>query len=478
MSLLFIPLYIKFMGIESYGLIGIFVVLSTLAGILDMGLSGTLNREMARLSALPGKEQEMRDLARSLEVIYWIASILIGVVIMLMSPVIAQHWVKAEQLSIRTIEQSIMMMGIVVLLVCPAGYYSGGLLGLQRHVLYNGINVIMSTFRYAGAVLVLWLIVPTIQAFFLWQMIVSVIHTFFLAIFFWMRLPGSHHPAIFQKQLLHGIWKFAAGIGGTTILGIFLTQMDKIILSKLLPLNVFGYYALSSVVAMSLFRLSWPVFYSIYPRLTQLVSLNDQEGLRHLYHKGCQFMAILILPASAMIAWFSYEILLLWTQNTQTAEKAHLLVSILVLGTALNALLQLPTALQWASGWTRLSFFKSLVAVVFFVPLIISLTSNFGAVGAASSWLILNVGYILLEIPIMHHRLLPKEQWQWYVQDVLIPLVIALVIAASGKLIITPSLTQPMLLINLIIMSAFTLGITAMITPETRCQILEQFRRR
>ena len=47
MSLAFVPLYIKFMGIESYGLVGIFASLLALFGLLDMGLSTTLNRELA-----------------------------------------------------------------------------------------------------------------------------------------------------------------------------------------------------------------------------------------------------------------------------------------------------------------------------------------------------------------------------------------------------------------------------------------------
>ena len=55
MSLAFVPLYIKFMGIESYGLIGIFATLQAMFVLLDMGLSATLNREMARLSVLPGR---------------------------------------------------------------------------------------------------------------------------------------------------------------------------------------------------------------------------------------------------------------------------------------------------------------------------------------------------------------------------------------------------------------------------------------
>lgn len=62
MSLAFIPLYIHFMGIEAYGLVGIFITLLTVFGLLDMGLSATLNREMARLSVCHEKTQEMRNL--------------------------------------------------------------------------------------------------------------------------------------------------------------------------------------------------------------------------------------------------------------------------------------------------------------------------------------------------------------------------------------------------------------------------------
>ena len=70
MGLVFVPLYIHFLGIEAYGLIGIFATLLALFGLLDMGLSGTLNREMARLAVREGNAQEMRDLVRTLEIPY------------------------------------------------------------------------------------------------------------------------------------------------------------------------------------------------------------------------------------------------------------------------------------------------------------------------------------------------------------------------------------------------------------------------
>jgi len=474
MALVFVPFYIKFMGVESYGLVGIFVMLHAMTGLLDVGLSGTLNREMARLSVMQGKEQEVRNLVRSLEVIYWGIALVIGVLVMAASPLIAHYWVKAEQLSSSTVEQAILIMGFTLMLFWPISFYSGGLIGLQRHVILNMITIVISTLRGVGAVAVLWLISPTIQAFLFWQIFVSAIHTFLLVTFFWRKLPKSGSKPVFQKQLLKGVWRFAAGVGGTTILGIALTQMDKIILSKMLSLEMFGYYTLASVIAMSPLRLSVPLFSSIYPRFTQLVSLGDQENLIQLYHKGCQLMAVLILPACIFVSIYSYEIILLWTQNQVTAEKSHLLVSILICGTALNALMELPHALQWSFGWTRLSFFRNLVAVGLLVPLIVYMATIYGAVGAASVWLILNLGYVIFEVPLMHLRLLRKEKWRWYWQGVLIPIAMALIITAFGRLFINSSMPQITLLIYLLIISALTIVMAAIITPVTREWFIRQ----
>ncbi len=126
MSLTFIAIYIKFIGIEAYGLVGFFVTLQAVFVLLDFGLSTTLNREMARLSALPGKAQEMRDLVRTLEIIYWGVAILIGLVIIGLSSPIANYWLKSNKLSISTVRQSIMIAGGIISFRWMFGFYSGG----------------------------------------------------------------------------------------------------------------------------------------------------------------------------------------------------------------------------------------------------------------------------------------------------------------------------------------------------------------
>jgi len=127
MSLAFIPLYIHFMGIEAYGLVGFFLVLQATFCLLDMGLSATLSREMARLSVQPEKAQEMRNLARTLEIIYWAIAVVIGVVVITFASTITHRWLHAGQLATGTIEQAIVLMGLALSLQWPFSLYSGGL---------------------------------------------------------------------------------------------------------------------------------------------------------------------------------------------------------------------------------------------------------------------------------------------------------------------------------------------------------------
>lgn len=474
MGLAFIPLYVKFMGVESYGLIGIFATLQGLFALLDMGLGATMTREMARLSGLPGREQEMRDLVRSLEVIYWAVAVFIGIVIMAIAPYLAHHWVKASKLSPQTIEQALRIMGFAMALQWPAAFYSGGLMGLQKQVLLNAITSGMSTLRGAGAVLILWLLSPTIQAFFSWQIVISVINTGLLAFFLWRSLPRSGGEALFNKKVLAGVWRFAAGMTGIAVLSTALTQVDKVILSKMLTLEMFGYYTLAGLVAMTIYRFTGPVFTAVYPKFTQLAAIPDQDGVIALYHKSCQLMAVLILPFAVVVALFSYEIMLLWTQNPATAENCRLLVSIVVSGTALNGLMHIPYAIQLAYGWTKLSLYVNSISVVLLVPMIIYLTGHYGAVGGASAWVILNTSYLFISMPLVHKRLLPRENWRWYSQDVGLPLAVSILIAGAGRLFLPKALTQLELALYLAFVSAATLGITAMATATTRTWVLNK----
>lgn len=472
MGIAFIPLYIKFMGIESYGLVGFFTTLQAVFLLLDLGLTTTLNRELARYSALPEKSQDMRDLVRTLEIIYWGLAFCIGAVVLALSPFIARVWVKADTLSVEVVQQSIMLMGLVMAFQWPLGFYSGGLLGLQRQVLFNILNAIWYTFRFAGGVLVLWLVSPTVLTFFRWQIVVSAVSTGLMAMALWRSLPASHERAQFRISIWRSIWRFAAGMSGISVTVLLLTQLDKIILSKMLSLELFGYYTLAWTVANGLATLTSSVFTTMFPGFSQRVAVGDIEGLKQLYHRSCQLMSVLILPTAILVALFAQEILVVWTRNPVTVANTHILVSLLIIGSALNGLMNLPYALQLAQGWTSLAFYTNVISVIVLIPVLVVAISHYGAIGAAVVWVLLNSGYVIISIQIMHRRLLKGEQWRWYFEDTGLPLLAVLIVAGVGRWLINEPMPLSVMVISMALIATGAFVAAAMAAPQIRASML------
>jgi O-antigen/teichoic acid export membrane protein len=433
MSFIFIPLYIKFLGIEAYGLIGFFAMMQGTLVVLDLGLSQTMNRELARYSVLPDKAAEARDLARTLEIGYWVVGLLIGAAVLVASPLIASHWIKAGSLPVSTIQRTVMIMGVVAALQWPVSFYGGGLMGLQRQMQINIVRIGISTLASGGAVLIMWLVSPTITAFFTWQIIVSVVNVSVMIMLLWRSLPDAGRPARFNPDLMRTKWRFAAGMTGISLSAIILTQLDKLILSKMLSLEMFGYYVLAFTVCNVIpTMLVGPVFNALFPKFSSLVALNDEAELIRLYHQGTQLMAVIVLPVALVIAFFSYDILLLWTGVEITARTVSPIVSILIIGMALNSLMTLPYALQLSHGWTSIGLRINTFLIITLVPAIYYMTTHYGALGAAAIWVTLNIIYMVIGVPLTHHRLLRSEMRRWFLHDIMPPFTATIIVVSAG----------------------------------------------
>ena len=188
-SIIFIPLYIKYLGIEAWGIIGIFSTIQSAVIILDLGLSASMTREISKYSILPNSEVIMRNIVRTLEIIYWITAIIIIFIIIISSHFITYNWLNKGNIDQSVIQSSIILMGFAIGLQWPSSLYSGGLVGLQKHVLLNIINVSINLLRSVGVILILIFVNRSVFAFFIWQALVSLLNSLVLYFFLWKNLP-------------------------------------------------------------------------------------------------------------------------------------------------------------------------------------------------------------------------------------------------------------------------------------------------
>jgi O-antigen/teichoic acid export membrane protein len=470
MALAFIPIYIEYLGIEAYGLIGLFGVLQAWLVLLDMGMTPTVNREMARFTGGIHSAVSIRDLLRSIEVIALCIAILIGLGIWAVSGWLASDWLRAEKLPVSTVTQAFTIMGAVTSLRFVEGIYRSAIIGLQRQVLYNGVNSALATVRGLGAVGILIWVSPTIEAFFIWQGLISILTLSVLAGVTYRTLPKAERGARFSITAIRGIGQFAGGMMGITFLSLLLTQVDKILLSKLLTLSDYGYYSLATVVAGALYTLVGPITQAWFPRLSELHAANNQSELINKYHQGAQLVSVFMGSAAIILIAFAEPILLHWTRDADLARRSATLLSVLALGNLLNGLMWIPYQTQLAHGWTGLAIRINIISVAIFVPAILWVTPRYGAEGAAWVWVILNLLYVLIGIHFMYRRILIKEKWRWYGQDILQPLTVAAVVALAADLAM-PESNQ---LIWLVVASTATLLAAVCSASGVRAELLRQ----
>lgn len=449
LGFLFIPVFVKYLGVEAYGLIGFYAALQAVFAIMDFGLGTTVNREMARLSVLPDGLPQQRDLLRTLELLYWGASIVVGVVVIVLARPLAEHWLRVGTLPIDSVVQSVRLMGVILALQFPFAFYQGGLMGLQRQTLINTIVVSAGTLRSVGAAALLAFVSPSIVTFFRWQLIVTLLQTGSTVFFLWHSLSGPAEEPRFRSEVLRGVWRFSVVVAANAMIGTLLTQLDKILLSRLVALTELGYYSIAASVAAVPWMVIVPINAAFFPRFAQAAALRSDSELAHLYHRAAQLVSVTLLPLCITLIFFSRELVMVWTGNSQTASKTTLIISLLVTGTMLNGIASPGGYLQSAAGWPELTMYTNAAAAVLLVPAITFLTMRYGAKGAASVWVALNSFYILFTIPLMHRRLLRGEKWRWYLVDVGLPLAGVLAIVSISRFSLPVTTSRSLLFVYL-----------------------------
>ena len=467
----FIPVYVRILGIESYGIIGFFATLQAWFILLDLGLTPALSREMSRYLGGAYSAQAIRNLLRSLELLCLAIALIILGSIFTASHFFGYQWFKTGQLEAQTIQNSLGIIAALVALRYLEGFYRAALIGLQLQVWCNLWNIFLAALRNIGVIGVLIWVSPTLEAYFIWHTLVSVLA---LGLYIYKldhELPKAPIRAQFSLIAVKGIWKFAGGMVAINFISMMLTQMDKLLLSKLLDLKIYGYYILAATLAGICYMVVGPITSGFFPFMVEKSTRADHQTLTSYYHQGSQLVAAATTPVALMLLFFAQPAIYMWSGNVELAQNAAPILSVLVIGCYLNSLMWMPYQFQLANGITKIILFGNLIATFIFVPGIYFLLPLHGVIGIAWLWGVINCGFILIIIPVMHQILLKGEMWKWYLQDTLMPFLGALIV------VLIAYLTQPDLQENRFLWFFYLsgVGLLAIIASVAASNVLRKY---
>ncbi len=472
-NIVMLPVYLHFLGREAYGLVGFFAVLNGWLSLLDMGITLALEREVARFRGGEIGAKEFRSIFQAVLVTF--LGIGIGVVALVWASAgfITSRWLKIETLSFTEVRTVVILMGITFAIRWLAGTYRSVMNGFEKQVWLNVINIGIATFRFVCIIPVLLWLGPTPKTFFYYQVFSAIVELMLLAYINNHILPAwpEGNKQTWDISPIVKIWPFAFGLAFLSFNWTLLTQTDKLILTKLLPLSDYACIAIAVTAAGGVLLLNGPILQAVLPRLTRLAIEKDIAGLKTLYRKTTRIVCVIAGSGAVVCAMFAQPLLWTWTGDLAMAENAATVLKFYAIGNGFFALSTLQNDLQFAHGDLRLEVRLNILFPIFLIPCIIWATLHYGMSGASVVWMLINIIFILAWSPIVHHRFLPGLHKTWLAKDVL-PVVAILILLAfiMGRFPLSCE-SRVQNVIILIAWYIFALTGSALVTNEGRTEL-------
>jgi O-antigen/teichoic acid export membrane protein len=441
-NILLVPLYVKYIGIEAYGVVGFYAMLQGWFILLDMGLTPTMAREAARFNGGETDALSLRRLLRSLEGIFFGVALLGTLAMVGGANFIASSWLKVQELSLVEVQNAVVLMAIMVGLRWVGGLYRGAINGFEQMVWLNGFNIIIATLRFALIIPYLAYVSATLTDFFAYQLVVAMIEAGILILKTYRLLPRvkASEKIPWTWKPLREVLNFSLTIAFTSAVWVMVTQTDKLLLSGLISLTDYSSFTMAVLAASGIMVISGPVSGALLPRMTKLNAEGKETDLIQLYRSATQMVAIFVIPAAFIMGFFSEQVLWAWTGDVDFAHKASPVLTLYAIGNGVLALAAFPYYLQFAKGDLKLHLIGNALFVIIFIPLLILAVRHNGMVGAGYAWLIANLIPFIVWLPLVHKRFVKGLHTKWLLKDIL-PILLTSLIAVyiMQRLVVFPN---------------------------------------
>lgn len=394
--LLAMPWYLSALGPGQFGLIGFVMMLQAVFGLLDAGMSQALVREFA--GRLHGKgplhdEQGAALLLRGFERVYWLLGLVVAGIAMLFSGGIAANWLKLGDVPFALGQLAVQGSAALFAVQFPGSLYRSLLVGAQAHVPLSRLMLGFAVLRHGGGVAVVMLF-PGLGVYLLWHAVLALLETGARAALAWRTLSVQRRHLKSPVTIPRPVWRMVAGLSGSALLATLTVQMDRIVLSRMVAIEQLGYYTLAASAAIGVLQLINPLQQAVLPHAVAL--RDDAAALRRLYWKLCGVIAAISSLAVLGYLFLGEWLLGIWLHDPVAIAQVRPLLSVLLIGTLLNAFYVIGYTNWIVHGRVRHILRVNLLSCVIAATLIPQWVSWKGTMGATLGWLSINlIGFVL-----------------------------------------------------------------------------------
>jgi O-antigen/teichoic acid export membrane protein len=270
---------------------------------------------------------------------------------------------------------------------------------------------IFSILKTVGAYICLLIFGKTIYVFLLWMLFVNALNTIVLWIQYRLYMPTSSENSFINWRSLSEIKKMTFGFSILGFMVFILTDIDKLIISKLLTLNDYGLYSLIFVIVTSFQLISTTLKNAFFPDIAKDVLAHQPFSKFSRFNFYTKFFNFILIPISIYLYAFATDILMLWTGDPILSQSLCEAFRWLMIGSMFNGIMY--TANNYLLAMEKFIFLIKTyaISIIFFLPAVYFLTKYHGIEGACFSWFILNGSlfvFILFAMQLTYAKRLDK----------------------------------------------------------------------
>jgi O-antigen/teichoic acid export membrane protein len=465
----------KQLGSEALGVIYFTLTLNlVLTSVLGMGICETTVREVSgHFASEPGY---IRDLIRTASLLYWGAYIVLAAAVYGAAPLLVDRWIHLQELGSEMAIRVVRILGIACLVALPRSFYASLLCGLERMEFNNVIDVSASALQQLGIFVILLAgggLLPVVY----WM---SACYGFALAAYLlvcarffsgWAMVPG------FLRTVVGRNLSYTSHMALISLLAMVHLQADKVIVSKLLPIGLFGLYTVAYGAVARSSTVTGAIFQGAFPHLSALNNAQQRLGMLSQYRKLQDLVCFVTVPLFTGLI-FAEQPLFTLLFNAETARLLLLPVVFLCLGFYMNGALTIPYAFSLAAGRPDISARSNFYALFIVTPATVLLVHFFGLAGAGFSWIFYHLFAYTYAVPRICRACLDGSILGWYCQVLRVVALAGLTYGAAwvlGGLGSNRSLLE-IALAYLLASSAFVLGSAFLMGAELRASFRGLFR--
>lgn len=389
LSLALVPWYLHRLGADQWGIIALSLSLQAVLTLLDSGLGQIMPRDVARVSQEPSAIARVFRRFSTAYLLLAVIGFLTGQA--LVAPVV-EFWIRPRP---EILTETVLAMRIVLvqfLFQFANSAHQGFWNGMQQQSVAGLRQCLFATAKHATAVAsITWH--PAVLAYLLSFALISM-----------AEYLANRHSILTRLPRLESSWATASDLGALgreasvlglgVIVGMLLSQTDRIVLSGLVDVASFGRYAIVASFGLAFMQLQMPVARAFLPRMVEAHRLGHGRATTQM---AAAVVVLCVIPCGiAMLV--APELLSFWVRDTLVASQGTLPFRLILAAVALNAIYQIWYQRILVRGEPNLILRINVLIAMVVLPGSPFVVGRYGIVGGGVIWLTISTLQVLLGV--------------------------------------------------------------------------------